>query len=64
MQVSRSPTGNINRAVRVYSRLINEDDILSYEIFMAMTDLCKSTMFHHNIIGQNTIFFLNGLLRK
>jgi hypothetical protein len=64
MQVFRSATRNIYQAVRVYSRLIKEDDIPGYEIFLAMTDLCKSAMFHHNIIGQHAIFLLTGLLRK
>ena len=64
MQVFRSPTGNIYRTVRVYSRLINEDDIPGYEFFPAMTNLCKFAMFHHNIIGQNAIFLLNLRLRK
>jgi len=64
MQVFRSPTGNIYQTARVYSRLIYEDDIPGYEIFPAMTDLCKLAMFHHNIIGQNAIFLLTGLLRK
>jgi len=63
MQVSRPSTINIHRAVRVYSRLVNEGNILGYEIFLAMTDLCKLAVFHHDVIGQNAIFLLNGLLR-
>ena len=62
--MSRSPAIDIYCTVRVNSCFINKGNSLSDKSFVAMADLCKPAMFHHNIVGQNAVPLLNALLRE